>query len=251
MITLDAFLGGLLAGAARARTVSDKASVQIADQYLRHDLLKGFPVPRMQVRDLEVVLHFAVSSKLAAASSLQDDEVQRSICYQMTDFLGGLPAHRDFKDYFGTDAQLAGKWTASLEAMTRRFSQVMAKVADSASAIHGLSLSVRNYFYETAPEHRRKDVSSLLARRLRKTGEERSMQGIIEEQIRTIVTSMEQVTPEAGENGALNFNILVGAAELEKLNPAVLNSIKITLNPADRRWVVSEHDGQKVYTLGT
>jgi hypothetical protein len=91
-----------------------------------------------------------------------------------------------------------------------------------------------------------------LVRPLRKeSGQARSMHTIIEQQIRTIVTSMDRNKSEGRSDVAPNLNVLVGAAELEKLNPAILDKIKITITPSDRRWVASEQDGKKVYILGT
>lgn len=255
MITLGSFLGALLAETARGRAISDRASVQIADQYLRNEFLKGFPVPRMQVRDLEVELRFAVSSKLAAVSFLEDQEAQRHISYRLREFLSTLPGHRDFKDYFGKDTALATKWKRGLDDMARRLQEVLARpAADSSVVIQSLSLCIRNYFHESAPEHLRGEVSSLLARRRRKEpAEDDSLERLIERQIREIVMSMDRSADqnEPAADSPLNFNVLVGAAELEKVSPALLSSIKISVSPADRRWIVSEHDGKKVYTLGT
>ncbi len=254
MITLGSFLGALLEEIGRARAISDRASVQVAEQYLRHELLKGFPVPRMQFRDVEVELNFAVASKLHGAFFLEDEEVQKSISYQMRDFLSSLPGHRDFRTYFGKDTALAARWNGGLDEMARRFAHILAKpTADAEAVIQILSLSVRNHFHESASGDLRMTVSMLLARSLQKQpGEPDSMQAIVEQHVRAIVTSMDRSRREgAALDAAPNLNILVGAAELEKLNPAVLNRVKITVSPSDRRWVVTDQDGKKIHILGT
>ena len=101
--------------AARARAISDQASLHIAGQYLHNEFLRGFSVPRMLIRDLEVDLNFAVASKVRGGFFLEDAEVQKHISYRIRDFLGGLPSHRDFKPYFRKDAELAARWAAGLD----------------------------------------------------------------------------------------------------------------------------------------
>jgi len=253
MITLETFLGALLDQTARARAISDQASVHIAEEYLHHELLKGYSVPRMLLRDVEVELQFAVASGRQGAPFLDDEEVQKSITYQLRDWVSNLPNHRSFRSYFGKNNQLAASWRSGLEEMSKRFAQILSKPdADLASVMHSLSLSVQNYFHESATEDLRSSVSSLLVRPLRKqSGQARSMHTIIEQQIRTIVTSMDRNKSEGRSDVAPNLNVLVGAAELEKLNPAILDKIKVTITPSDRRWVASEQDGKKVYILGT
>jgi hypothetical protein len=251
-ITVGTFVGALLGETTRARAIGDRASLYVAEQYLQNDLLRGFSVPRMQIRDLEVDLNFAVASKLRGAFFLEDEEVQKYIGYQMRDFLGSLPAHRDFSAYFRDDAELAARWASGLDETTRCFRRIVSKPeADAASAIHSLSLSVQNYFYESAPAGLRLGLFSLLNRPIGKGGRPDSMKTIIEERVRTIITSAGASKPEESSELPLNLEILVGAAQLEKLNPCVLSKIKLTLSSADRRWVASDQDGKKVYILST
>jgi hypothetical protein len=253
MITLDSFLGALLEQLGRAREISDKASLRTAEYYLHHELLKGFPVPHMQFRDVEVELHFAVASRLHGPDFREDEETRKNITYQLRELLSGLPNHRDFKQYFGENAEIAARWMARLDEMGQRFEQILSKpTADAASAIYGLSLCVRNYFYESASEELRPNVSSILSRSLRKqSSEPHSMQDIIGARIYAIVTSTDKASQISDSEASLKLNVLVCSAELEILNPSVLNRIKITANPADRRWVARDKEGRKVYTLST
>lgn len=251
-IAVGDFVGALVGETARARAISDLASVQIAERYLHHELLRGFTVPRMQIRDLEIDLNFAVASKSSAGSFLEDEEIQRNISHRIREFLGGLPGVRGFRLYFGNDAKLAARWAGGLEEMTRRFRHILSRPgADCASAISGLSLSVQNHFYESASGGLRSNVSSLLARPIGKAGAAGSMRAVIEREIESIVMSVAKRGPGGSPESAPGVEILVGAAQLEKLNPASLSKMKLTLSPSDRRWVATDQDGKKVYILGT
>ena len=77
---------------------------------------------------------------------------------------------------------------------------------------------------------------------------------VTEQQIRTIVTSADKsgsAQSPGGDAASPNLEILVGAAQLNTLNPALLSKMKITISPSDRRWVASEQDGKTVHILAT
>jgi len=251
MITIDAFVGALLGEIAKGRGIGDQASVRLAEHYLHHDLLKGFPVPRMQVSTLEIDLSFAVAANARENHLLEDQEVQKGIRFQVRDFLAGLPQDRDFREYFRDDVSLAAKWRKGLGGLHDRLEHVLAKPApDREALIQKLSMSAQNYFHESAPEDLRLAVGKLLARPPRRRKNGRSMVKVIEDQIRAIVAVVGENEPQAAEPPA-DFKVLVTAAELDKVNPSLLNRMKITVSPADRRWVTSEKDGEKVHILGT
>jgi len=251
MTTIDAFVGALLAEISKGRGISDHASVRLAEYYLNHELLKGFPVPRMQVSTLDIDFQFAVAVNARASHLLEDPEIQKGIRYRLVDFLAGLPADRDFREYFRGDASLGAKWKDGLADLSRRLEQVLAKPApDGIELIQKLSVSAHNYFYESAPDDLRLHVSSLLMRPLKRREDHKSMTMVIEERIREIVAVVSEGRAQVAE-APDDFQILVGAKDLEKLNPSLLNRMKITVSPSDRRWVVSEKDGEKIHILGT
>ena len=54
MPTLNEYLGGIFSSITDARVMADVQTVQVAEQYARHDLLKHFAVPRMRIGDIEL-----------------------------------------------------------------------------------------------------------------------------------------------------------------------------------------------------
>jgi hypothetical protein len=75
------------------------------------------------------------------------------------------------------------------------------------------------------------------------------MKALIEEYVRGIVAPLVGRSHEAVPEEPHDFNILIGAAELQHVDASILNKLKITISPADRRWVVSEKDGHKIHIL--
>jgi hypothetical protein len=56
MPTLIEYLGGLFNSITQARVMADLQSVEVAEQYAKHDLLRHFSVPRMRIGDLELTI---------------------------------------------------------------------------------------------------------------------------------------------------------------------------------------------------
>lgn len=60
MPTLNDYLGGLIASLTDARMMADARSVQVAELYAKHDLLRHFPIPRMRIGDIELNVPIAI-----------------------------------------------------------------------------------------------------------------------------------------------------------------------------------------------
>ncbi len=60
MATLNEYLGGLFSSITDARVMADVQTVQVAEQYAKHDLLKHFSVPRMRISDIELTIPVAI-----------------------------------------------------------------------------------------------------------------------------------------------------------------------------------------------
>ena len=62
MPTLNEYLGGLFSSITDARVMADVQTVQVAEQYAKHDLLKHFSVPRMRISDIELTIPVAIEN---------------------------------------------------------------------------------------------------------------------------------------------------------------------------------------------
>lgn len=60
MPTLDEYLGGIFNSIAAARTMADIQTVDMAEKYAKHELLKHFAVPHMRIADVEVMIPVAI-----------------------------------------------------------------------------------------------------------------------------------------------------------------------------------------------
>lgn len=74
MATLNEYLGGLFSSITDARVMADVQTVQVAEQYAKHDLLKHFSVPRMRISDIELTIPVAIEG-LTERSGYQLDPI--------------------------------------------------------------------------------------------------------------------------------------------------------------------------------
>jgi len=254
MITIRQFLGALLEETTRARVIGDAASVRVAEAYLKHDLLKGFPVPKMQIKDIEVELHFAVAPKLHGVSIFDDEEVRKNIRHQLRQFLESLPERPEIKDYFAKDAQLAQKWKSGLDDLDQRFERVLAnKNADRSSVINNLSLAIENSFYELVgnqPHHGLLAAVTRIFEQNKVQGKDSTLNDYISEQVKNMVLSVDTSEQEAATLAdLLDLKVFVEASELEKLNPSLLQRMKLVFTTSDRKWVVTGTGDQQKHIL--
>lgn len=74
MPTLNEYLGGIFSSITDARVMADVQTVQVAEQYAKHDLLKHFAVPRMRIGDIELTIPVAIEG-LSELSGYQLDPI--------------------------------------------------------------------------------------------------------------------------------------------------------------------------------
>lgn len=74
MPTLNEYLGGIFGSITDARVMADVQTVQVAEQYAKHDLLRHFAVPRMRISDIELTIPVAIEG-LSELSGYQLDPI--------------------------------------------------------------------------------------------------------------------------------------------------------------------------------
>ena len=62
MPTLDEYLGGIFASLTQARMIADAQTVNAAETYAKHELLRHFPVPHLRFSDIELTIPVAIDA---------------------------------------------------------------------------------------------------------------------------------------------------------------------------------------------
>jgi hypothetical protein len=74
MPTLIEYLGGIVNSITQARVMADLQSVEVAEQYAKHDLLRHFSVPRMRIDDIELTIPIGLEG-VGSRTELQLDPI--------------------------------------------------------------------------------------------------------------------------------------------------------------------------------
>lgn len=61
MPTLNEYIGSLITNVTKARVLSDIKSVEVAQKYAEHDLLKHYSIPKMKIDDVEFSVPIAIA----------------------------------------------------------------------------------------------------------------------------------------------------------------------------------------------
>jgi len=258
MITLKVFLGAFLEQVTAARALGDAASARIAQRYLEHDYLKGFPVPKMHIKDIELEMHFAVASNLEGGSIYQNSEVRANISHKIRQLVATLPAQPEFKGYFDQNPQQKTTWNNKLDELDQRVNTALmtlsnAKDPDRGTAVRSLSLIIENYIHETAmTQSQNKWVAMVthLFQSRKDDGQDRTIASYVSDHVGDIIKSVDTLDQES-ESIADNFDmkVLVEASELAKVDNSRLQKMKVTFSTADRKWVSTQQNGEKSYLL--
>jgi hypothetical protein len=258
MITVSNFVGALMQALSSGRTMSDRISARIADHYLDHDYLRGFPVPRMTLKQVEVEVNFAVGSTTLLSTLLRQPEVGKNIINRFRYVLEALPGSDTFRSQFGQRAFRDEDWKQGTDELVASVEKILAEPpADKAMLQHLLVLASENFFYRL---HQVRPQAGLLSGLRRVLGadepppaEEPAVQT---DAVRTWITQQVAAVLDAAIPGGLegadaspDLQILVGGGELEGRDAGQLHTAKLSFVSEDRKWVASEKNGEKTYIL--
>ena len=251
MITIRQFLGAMLEEITRARVISDAASVRVAQTYLNHDFLKSYPVPRMNIKDVEMELHFAVAGRVQGISIFHDEEATQNIRHQLRQFLETLPQAPELIPHFAQNPQLTAKWNKALSDLDTKFQKIMARsTADRVSTARAISLAIENQLFDLISHG---GFRALLARafgRENPSAQNQSMSDKIEQQVKNIIASVDTAGQEAETlTDLMDLNVLIEASELEKINSSHMQKLKVVFNTSDRKWIADKSGEEKRYML--
>lgn len=256
MISLGHFVSGLMQALTVGRTMSDRTSLKVADEYLNHDLLRGFPIPRMTLKQVDLEIKFAVNSTTQLEAFLKEPEVSRNIINRFRDVLIGLPENDLFRAQFKSAGFRESEWQQNLQDILASIERILSgQITDRATLTRFLALAVENFLFKI---HHSKPQAGLLngLRRIFSTPETATGAAPEADSLSTWAAGqttdiLNMVIPAAVEEG-VELHVLVGGAELESKKAELVQTAKISFGSADRKWIASgqsDTTGEKIYIL--
>ncbi|MCC7247435.1 MAG: hypothetical protein IT473_02320 [Lysobacter sp.] len=165
MPTLIEYLGGVFNSITQARVMADLQSVEVAEQYAKHDLLRHFSVPRMRIGDIELTIPVGlegVGSRTELQLAPTGNDRYKTDAYQLILRASGAAALP-----LGAARELQGALTQRLPTLCEN---IRAFGLDEASLVFGKNIAEdfgrigQNYglFDSTAIEYRPDQITGAL-----------------------------------------------------------------------------------------
>ena len=202
MPKLNEYLGSIISSFTNARVMADIQTVQVAEQYAKHDLLKHFSVPRMRLEDVEVTIPIALDTLAEKTETVYepiDNTTFSSMVYKtLTSGLGLKSMSRVASIQLQSEI---AKQTQELEQTLRinsdistvtQFSEQISKYTLSLAREHNLISS--DHLQKLDPQHLAESVNSVARQEIKV-----SSQREILDQLSVIAEShlLKEVKPES------------------------------------------------------
>lgn len=255
---LSEFLGTFMRGLAEGRALADNSSNQVAQRYLEHDLMRGYPVPRMTIKTVELDFCFRIAGQDAFSDLIGQEEVQKAIAYSLCKELEGLFSDDQLKSDLGeTDASHQAIENL-LDSASDRIEQAITDASATRKQLERvLLLTLKNMFFELHMQANHPGLIKTIFQHLKSIGHTHSteqkpnhqddLDTWLQKQIDGVLGKIIPKDVDDGEAGELL--VYVGGSSFEHSDDEKLQRSSIKFESSDRKWVATEVDGKKTYIL--
>lgn len=265
MVTLGKFISAFMNGLAKGRSKADHTSYQVSQAYLGHDFLRGFPVPRMTIKNVELEVSFAVGPATRFDHLLGEPEVVAHVLNRLREDFRELRNSNSFQQLLGHASVSDAQWSAELDTLFASMQRILGMPqADPATLVHTLSIAIENFFHRLQQrdsgggllsELKQFFSSTTTASETKDNGAGLTVRNWATQHVKdALAAGLPPGELQFGEDGKLGDDdelvILVGS-DLEGKGSHLIHKAKLSFASEDRKWVSSgEKEGEKVYTLG-
>ena len=238
---LNEYIGGLVAHITEARTISDLKSLEVAEGFAKHDLLKHFSVPRFRVHNIEMDIPVGL--------------VQGAIPKNQTATAAGFFDNRTFN----AQAYKAIKKVLKTESLPKAVSApILKSIADNSmrlekdlqagkeisASLGKLSKTVSMASTKTLQRFN-KQLTPAVSSRIKKLP---NLQAVLEQELRAELKP--SIRPPKDPGGVENMDVIFEAHKLKEFKPDNIVRIKLTLAEEGMEWhTMQDESGESVSKL--
>lgn len=228
MASLHDILGAILRDAALARAETDRFVRSLGDEYRNDDLLRAFPVPRPEIRELSIDL--ALAFKAAAPSPVDPRKaVASAVARTIPAFLAGAAALAALRPH----ARAARASDPVRDELSRLTEAELLRVASAGAAA---AATVAEAFVSSFPDK--------AARSLRPLGLTLRDPELSDFRAAARDFAVASVAALAAEQSrAFNLEVAVTPQELSGLPDSALTRVRLTLAMENYEWVARDEGG--------
>lgn len=212
MINLNEYIGSIATSLTEARMISDLKSLEIAEKFAQHNLLKHFSIPRFRAQNIELTIPVAIGEL----------ETQYQKDYQPIDNIEfsaqTYSILKDVTQRTSFDRQTSIQLKAAINNEVESLEKAIKATNDEGSALKLYSSRIAEQFINISNE--KIDVPTLIHR--------------ITENLASQIKPKQPVKQEP--------KVIVESYKLQEIKPENLIQIKMTLNEEGLEWHTSEDE---------
>lgn len=248
---LKTVIGGILGSVAEARSISDRASRELAVLYEKDPLMRAFPVPRVEIDNIDFDLKFVLQSDpdamLQAQPSRAHDLVKLTASRVRSAVTAAIPERK-------LSNQLAFPRTRDYDLIGNIVEETTLNLilGPTVLAVHTPSddsVQVQTFDVHECAGRIAKELEEQQLATIKSDGVVERIAGLLEpiqKEHEKEVTLLRAALPSTG----IRMNALFAYKDLVELPPSVLSTIKLTVNVRNYEWTqVGEQDGEPVRKL--
>lgn len=251
MIKLEDFIAGLLASANQASAASSMSTLDMAEQYLAHPVLRHFPIPQSHIEALEFNSRFAFAEYTAPITATTDDA--RKLVDASQDLIAGIPQTKGFESFFAHSPILEKIWALRThhvgESLMRRLAG--ATFASKAEVPLAIAEQIGHALVNHLQEYHRHSAAA-------QTGEtappaatasqpEVALSDMQQQWLGTEAQKIANAHPLAAETQRVpmaGIGMLVTSSETAGLPAESLSTMTVRIGVGYRKWVTIDVDGR-------
>ncbi len=217
MVNLNEYLGGIATSIAEARLMSDLKSLEIAEKFAKHDLLKHFTIPRFKAQNVELTIPVAIGE--LSNDYEKDYEPINNIEFnsQTYNILKNSSKVNSFDRK--TSALLRSLIAEETDSLERN---LKASQNNSEELLNQFSMRIAERFLSIYPK--KLDYNFLVKQ--------------LNSNLKSLISSKQVVKQ--------NTKVIVEAHKLNEIKPENVIQIKMTLNEEGMEWYTSENENGEI-----
>lgn len=222
MINLNEYLGSIASSLAEARLASDLKSLEVAEQFAKHDLLKHFSIPRFRMQNVELTIPVAIGEIGNDATNFSS--IDNKVAF-------GEKTITILKKVAPTSTKPVNELELKLKSAIEKEIILLEKNVnlglDAYKEVHNYAERVVTLYYKMYPA-----ITSRIAR------------GAVINNVREGLKTYVKSKPKSNEK--FTPKVIVEGHKLRELPAENVIQIKMTLNEESMEWHTSEDENGKV-----
>lgn len=246
MTNLGDVIGAIISQIDLGRTQADHATLDVANEYRKDARLSDFPIPRMSLDEVTIDLKVSLAAGPVSRNVLTQ-ESRTEILKELEEKVGKLPkSDTTLATIFKEAPDLENEWKLKADQIIKKLSGIFqADTEISPLALSRISAAtIRGSVSDTLRLPMTK-AGKMSASRFGRLDEEK-MESFLEAQTKELIEKHLSMQPDLTKR----LGVFVTAAELEKIPPEKIATMRFTLHESDRSWTqYDDEKGKKVEKL--